>query len=360
MVDAVARKARPMNRVKSRSLVASAGTFKLLLYLGAIPLCAYILSAQTAPAPEPIGKLVDLGTHKLHVNCTGNGSPTVVVENGLGDFSFDWILVQSRVAEFTRICTYDRAGYAWSDPGPKPQTFAQINSDLHQALARLGEHGPFVLVGHSFGGPVVRNFAAAYPHDVAGMVLVDSAHEGLRVGIGGGKTIRLGDGAQGRAIPAPHEEIAASDKPAIRAEDLPAELKTLDPMFKVLPAEEQREQLWAQQQPAVYDAQNSETGWSDEYFAKWLAAPQAGALGSIPLIVLSRADGGYKDGDSDIPAAQLEKERKEGQAKLALLSSNGRQVILNCGHNMNLEKPDDVAAAIRDVVTAVRNHGKAE
>jgi pimeloyl-ACP methyl ester carboxylesterase len=190
------------------------------------------------------------------------------------------------------------------------------------------------------------------------MVLVDSAHEGLRVGIGGGKTIRLGDGAQGRETPAPHEEIAASDKPTIRKEDLPAELKTLDPMFKVLPADEQRMQLWAQQQPDVYDAQNSETGWSEEYFAKWLAAPQAGALGSIPLIVLSRADGGYKEGDSDIPAAQLEKERKEGQAKLALLSSNSRQVILDSGHNMNLEKPDDVAAAIRDVVTAVRNHGK--
>ena len=129
-------------------------------------------------------------------------------------------------------------------------------------------------------------------------------------------------------------------------------------MFSVLPVDEQRKQLWAQQQPAVYDAQNSETGWSEEYFAKWLAAPQAGTLGSIPLIVLSRSDGGYKDGDSDIPAAQLEKERKEGQTELVLLSSNSRKLILNCGHNMNLEKPDDVAAAIRDVVMAVRKHGK--
>jgi pimeloyl-ACP methyl ester carboxylesterase len=314
--------------------------------------------AETASVPKPTGKLVDLGTHRLHVNCTGHGSPIVVVENGLGDFSFDWVLVQSRVARFTRICTYDRPGYAWSDPGPKPQTFAQLNFDLRSALARLGESGPYVLVGHSFGGPVVRNFAATYPHDVAGMVLVDAAHEGLRVGIGGGKTIRLGEGAQGRPIPPPHEEIAASDEPAIRAEDLPAELKTLDPMFNVLPAAERTLQLWAQQQPAVYDAQNSETGWSDEYFAKWLAAPQAGTLGSIPLIVLSRAEGGYKDGQADIPALQLEKERKDGQEKLVLLSTNGRQVILSSGHNMNLERPDDVAAAIRDVVNAVRHHGK--
>jgi pimeloyl-ACP methyl ester carboxylesterase len=111
----------------------------------------------------------------------------VVVQTGLGDFFIDWTLVQTRVSRFTRICTYDRAGYAWSDPGPKPRTFEQLNLELHDALAKLGEHGPFVLVGHSFGGPVIRNFAAVYPSDVAGMVLVDSAHEGLRVGIGGGK-----------------------------------------------------------------------------------------------------------------------------------------------------------------------------
>jgi hypothetical protein len=75
-------------------------------------------AAGAASEPTPPGKLVDLGGHKLHVNCTGTGSPTVVVENGLGDFSFDWILVQNKVASFTRVCTYDRAGYAWSDPGP--------------------------------------------------------------------------------------------------------------------------------------------------------------------------------------------------------------------------------------------------
>jgi len=243
-------------------------------------------------------------------------------------------------------------------PGPKPRTFAQLNLELHVGLSKLGERGPFVLVGHSYGGPVVRNFAATYPGEVAGMVLVDAAHEGLRVGIGGGKTLRLGDDAKGLSIPAPHEEISASDKPALRAGDLPDELKVLDPMFKTLPPDEQKQQLWAQMLPAVYDAQNSETQWSGEYFAKWLAKPQAGTLGKIPLIVLSRADGGYKDGDADIPAAQLERERKEGQARLALLSSNSRQVIVHSGHNMNLEAPDDVAASIRAVVEAVRHHGK--
>jgi len=170
---------------------------KPLLHICTIVLSACLALAATDSEPKPHGKLVDLGGHRLHMNCTGKGSPTVVVENGLGDFSFDWILVQSRVSRFTRICTYDRAGYAWSDPGPKRRTFSQLNLELRDALSKLGEPGPFVLVGHSYGGPVARNFAATYPREVAGMVLVDAAHEGLRVGIGGKKTLRLGDGARG-------------------------------------------------------------------------------------------------------------------------------------------------------------------
>src|SRR5689334_5843271 len=89
------------------------------------------LALAAITEPKAPGKLVDVGGHRLHVNCSGKGSPTVVVENGLGDSSFDWVLVQSQVARFTRICTVDRAGYAWSDPGPKPRTFAQINLEVH-------------------------------------------------------------------------------------------------------------------------------------------------------------------------------------------------------------------------------------
>src|ERR1700686_2826857 len=95
--------------------------------VGAITCClAVCAGAAPSSAPKPPGRLVDLGGHKLHVNCTGKGTPTVVIENGLGDFSFDWILVQGKVSSFSRVCTYDRAGYAWSDPGPQPRTFAQL------------------------------------------------------------------------------------------------------------------------------------------------------------------------------------------------------------------------------------------
>src|SRR3954454_18659631 len=219
------------------------------LAITAISLLCTVMSLGETSAPRPPGKLVDLGGHRLHVNCSGQGSPVVVVENGLGDFSFDWILVQEKVSRFSRICTYDRAGYAWSDAGPKPRTFDQINLELRDALKKLGEKGPFVLVGHSFGGPVVRNFARIYPEEVAGIVLVDAAHEGLRVGIGGKNTMRLGQFAKGRAIPPPHEELRDTDKPSNGAMDASAGPAELDAMYKVLPPAQQALQRWAQSQP---------------------------------------------------------------------------------------------------------------
>jgi pimeloyl-ACP methyl ester carboxylesterase len=321
--------------------------------------------AANAQQPKPTGKLVDLGGHRLHVNCTGQGLPVVVIENGLGDFSFDWILVQVQVSRFTRICTYDRGGYAWSDPGPKPRTFAQLNLELKDTLAKIGERGPFVLVGHSYGGPVVRNFALTYPQEVAGVVFVDAAFEGMRVEIGGGKTIRLGDEAKGLAIPAPREEMKESDKAAYtehadapaQSRQSPAAQEPLDPMYSVLPPAEQKLQIWAQALPQMEDAENSQREWSAENFAKWLATPQAGALRAIPLIVLTQADGGYGD-NLDVSAAQFEKERKDGQAKLKALSSNSKEVAIKSGHNMDLEAPDQVTAVIRELVEAVRSHRK--
>jgi pimeloyl-ACP methyl ester carboxylesterase len=311
-----------------------------------------MLSGAAAPGPEPIGKLVDLGGHRLHVNCTGHGSPTVVVETGLGDFSFDWALVQTRVSGFARICTYDRAGYAWSDPGPKPRTFAQVNLELHDALRKLGEKGPFVLVGHSYGGPVMRNFATVYRSDAAGLVLVDSAHEGLRVGVGGKNTIQLGVNVPFRDIPAPRENLLASDKPELPPDQLPPP-QPLEAIYKNLPAADQSLHLWAQNLLEVEDAENSQREWSDQSFARWLADPHSASLGNLPLIVLTRLEGGYTQ-DLDVPAAQMEQERKEGQEKLARLSSNSEQIFVNSGHNMELEAPEDVTAVIRRMVEAVR------
>src|SRR5690349_14494244 len=140
-----------------------------------IPIAVLSLSVApaAAPDPSPIGTLVDIGGgQRLHVNCTGTGSPTVVFEGGTADPSVVWALVQPLVARRTRACSYDRGGYAWSDPGRQPRTFAQLALELHTALARVNAPPPYILVGQSYGGLVVRGFAAKYRSDAAGMVLV--------------------------------------------------------------------------------------------------------------------------------------------------------------------------------------------
>jgi pimeloyl-ACP methyl ester carboxylesterase len=123
------------------------------------------------PAP---GLLYDVGGHWLHLNCSGSGSPTVVLENGLGEISVSWTRITAEVSRTTRVCRYDRGGQGWSDDVDAPQDGLAIAADLHTLLANADESGPYVLVGHSAGGPYVMTYAASYPNEVAGVVLLDS------------------------------------------------------------------------------------------------------------------------------------------------------------------------------------------
>jgi pimeloyl-ACP methyl ester carboxylesterase len=129
----------------------------------------------TAPADPMPGVAYDVGGHRLHLNCTGSGGPTVVLENGLGETSPLWSRVTATVGRDTRVCAYDRAGQGWSGDAPRPQNGAQVAADLHTLLARAHEPGPYVLVGHSTGGVYALTYMARYPGEVAGMVLLDSA-----------------------------------------------------------------------------------------------------------------------------------------------------------------------------------------
>src|SRR5215212_1453703 len=134
------------------------------------------IDARRYPAP---GELVDVGGYSLHLYCTGGeaGAPTVVMDSGLGGTVLDWQLVQPELAKSMHVCTYDRAGMGWSDPGDQPRTSRQITRELHTLLGNAGVEGPYVLVGHSFGGTNMQVDASQYPDEVAGMVLVDSALE---------------------------------------------------------------------------------------------------------------------------------------------------------------------------------------
>src|SRR5258707_14469405 len=119
------------------------------------------------------GQLIDVGGHRLHLNCAGTGRPTVILESGLGEAGAYWGLISSAVARDTRVCVYDRAGRGWSDPAPVPQDGFAVARDLHVLLERGLVPGPFVLVGHSSGAQYVRIFAGRYPEHVAGMILLD-------------------------------------------------------------------------------------------------------------------------------------------------------------------------------------------
>ena len=148
----------------------------VLMVVGAI----YEALAETADAQAypPPGQLVDVGGYRLHINCTGTGSPTVVVDAGQGDWSTSWGSVQQEVAKTTRICTYDRAGMGWSEAGPLPRDAAQFAKELHTLLQNANIPGPYVLVGHSLGGTSVRVFVHDYASEVAGVVLIESMNPG--------------------------------------------------------------------------------------------------------------------------------------------------------------------------------------
>jgi pimeloyl-ACP methyl ester carboxylesterase len=129
------------------------------------------LDARAYPMP---GQLIDIGGHRLHLHCTGSGSPTVVLEPGGGGSSSDFVWIAPTVARDTTVCVYDRAGRGWSDASDGPQDGARIAADLHTLLDRAKVRGPYVLAGHSFGGLYIQSFAAQFPEQVAGMVLLDS------------------------------------------------------------------------------------------------------------------------------------------------------------------------------------------
>jgi pimeloyl-ACP methyl ester carboxylesterase len=160
-------------------------TKRVFLALGVLLLIAglsgatyqWLATRKELAATPPPGRLVDIGGYRLHLWCTGEGAPAVILDAGLGGTSTGWGFVQPEVAPFTRVCSYDRAGMGYSDPGPSPRTARRIASELAELLARGGITGPVVLAGESIAGFNVRVFASDHPERAAGLVLVDASHE---------------------------------------------------------------------------------------------------------------------------------------------------------------------------------------
>jgi pimeloyl-ACP methyl ester carboxylesterase len=293
-------------------------------------------SAQTTTpaqaAPQPSGKLVDVGGYRVHLYCTGSGSPTVVIV-GAG-FSFNWGLVQPEVAKFTQVCSYDHSGIGWSDSGPKDSCSLRV-SEVHTALKNAGIKGPYLLVGHSLGGLVARVYAGQYPDEVAGMVFVDHALSfPLILG-----SLSPGEKAPPPPIPSTGDVAGPIGKPmGIES----------DPNFSKLSARDRELHLWAMAQPRNQMAAQT----NHEIMPGCIAAADAISnerpqpLGDKPLIDISTDE-------------NLGPEYVKLQNALLSLSQNSKQIVAaKSGHFIIIDRPDVVIDAISQVVRSVRNNAK--
>ena len=281
-----------------------------------------------AKAYPPPGQLIDVGGHRLHLYCTGSGSPTVVLEPGHGGSSSDFGWITPAVARETRVCVYDRAGRGWSDATDGPQDGAHIAADLHTLLERAHVPGPYVLAGHSFGGLYIQSFAAQFPDLVAGMVLLDSTAPN-----------------PGSAQPTDTESYSLLRRVAVL---LPAAAhlgagRLLNPIsYGTLPPRS-RDEARANSATARHLA-----SWIEELLAASASANQASLLTDLdgkPLIVLT-ADTGN------------DAKWQPAQEHMATLSTNSvHRVAHDTTHQSLLDDEADSAAAskaIHDVVVAVR------
>ena len=326
-------------KTKIFRIISIIGLVILLLAVGTVVAGTIAKSNLARKYPAP-GQLVDVGGYKMHINCVGQGSPTVILEAGLGDSSLIWTYVQPEIAKTNRVCSYDRAGYGWSDAGPYPRTALNEVQELHTLLANANLTGPFVMVGHSLGGVNVRVYAHQHPDEVAGMVLVDSAHEDQtlfpeiqKINEQGLKQLTL------------LKFLSYSGLMALAPQNIPN---------PGLP-----EDVYAQYQAINVSNKNNDTYAAEmttgkDSFAE-VRSLNISSFENMPLIVLSR---GRWDPIPFITESESQKSWKiwqEIQSRLVCLSSESKQVIAEQSeHYIHIDQPDLVINAIQEVVDSIQ------
>jgi pimeloyl-ACP methyl ester carboxylesterase len=289
------------------------------------------VSTATASALAMPGQLIDVGGHRLHLSCTGSGGPTVVLQPGAGEMAANMGWIAPAVARNTRVCVYDRAGRGWSDPGDTPQDATQIAIDLHTLLHRAHVPGPYVLAGHSFGGLYVLTFAATYPDEVAGMVVVDTTAPATKPG-----TPTRNDGDSYNPLDRASALLSMSARLGVTRLYSPFEGGSLPPTSQ------------DQYRASIVTASNLRST-IDEYVQANTSMKEAASFtdfGAKPLVVLTAGVGS----DAALVAAH---------DRVAALSTNSvHRVINGADHEALIADKHHSAAttqAILDVVSSVRS-----
>lgn len=316
------------------------------------------MSRSTTSSDREPGRLIALATHRLHLLDTGHGTPAVVFDAALGGSFLSWSLIQPHVSRLTRTCSYDRAGFGWSDPGPMPRTAGRVADELHALLHAAGVPPPYLLVGHSFGGLVVRIFAARHRDEVAGLVLLEPAipgdwidpsaekhaeiQRGRRLCAIGSHASRLGLARvvaalvrTGALTPA-RALVALVSRGGLRREDE----GILAPIWRLPPdVRRQLASFWAQ--PKFFAALGSQIEHIRESAAE-VERESPLAYGDLPLTVTT--------------AERAEPSRLEADAALSRTSTQGRHVLApDSSHWVPLDAPRIVIDAIAAMVDHIRS-----
>jgi len=295
-----------------------------------------MIAVLTAALPAPPGRLVDIGGRRLHLHCTGSGSPTVVLVAGGSAFAIDWALVQPTLAATTRVCSYDRAGLGWSDAGPADETVEQTVNDLHALLERAGERRPFVLVGASIGGIYIHAYQRAFPSDVAALVFSNSATRvGLVANGVSGLLWALSEDQIRSAYPLPPPSGPPPSREGDPFDRLPADLQAARLQFDVQLFEKFRRER---------DDSRSMLSWRKEFLREFDETDTGTPpLGALPVVVIS----------SDPLTADTSRSRDSFAGRYPLFSTNTTFVVAkSSGHEIHLYQPDTVVDAIRRLVAA--------
>lgn len=321
------------------------------LSLLAVPIILFLTLESRAKARlkkqyPPIGQMVDIGGYRLHMHVEGEGTPTVILDAGAGGIGLSWELVRPAIAKVTRVVTYDRAGLGWSNPSPKPRKADVMAEELHTLLHNAHIEGKYILVGHSLGGPVARQFAAKYPDEVAGLVMVDSAHE-----------------EQMKHFPEAMEKMVNSMKGMFAVMKLMGKLGIFALKPSLIAIDDNgklSKEVVAQMQGVMASSEGHAEALVAESESVYAAETQpVSTLGDLPLTVISH---GQLDANVVPPSlGQLVRDEYEAawqklQVEITSLSTRGRRIVAeSSGHNVIFDQPGIVIESVLEMVGTIRN-----